>query len=57
MNKNEQKLKEFTEFCKQHPELRFFQALSVWQNCHTVYLEKYDELLKDYYCEDMFNVE
>jgi hypothetical protein len=26
--KSEQALKEITEFCKEHPELRFWQALS-----------------------------
>lgn len=29
-SKNEKLLKEFSEFCKEHPELRFFQALSAW---------------------------
>ncbi len=29
-NKNEKLLKLFTAVCKKHPELRFWQTLSVW---------------------------
>lgn len=30
MNKNEKLLKDFTEYCKANPELRFWQALRNW---------------------------
>lgn len=30
MNKNQQMLKSFTDYCKTHPEQRFFQALRNW---------------------------
>jgi hypothetical protein len=30
MNKNEKLLAEFTEYCKEHPKERFFQALRNW---------------------------
>lgn len=30
MQKNKQLLDDFTKFCTEHPELRFWQALRVW---------------------------
>ena len=36
-SKNEKTLQDFTEFCKQHKELRFFQALRDWSDYAFIY--------------------
>lgn len=39
MSKNANKLlKEFTEFCKKNPDLRFWQALCVWSDQTAIYI-------------------
>lgn len=44
MNKNEIKLKSFVAFCKQHPDLRFWQALVAWSDYNVIYGSKGDNL-------------
>jgi hypothetical protein len=37
-NKNAQLLKDFVKYCKQYPNLRFWQALRNWTNVQHIYI-------------------
>lgn len=37
MIKSSKELKSFTKYCEKHPELRFWQALSNWNDCSYIY--------------------
>lgn len=50
-NKNDKLLKDFADFCVEHPELRFFQALTVWLDVDKVLIEKDGDSHDTYYCE------
>lgn len=32
MNRNQELLQDFTNYCEEHPEMRFWQALCNWAN-------------------------
>lgn len=54
-SKNAKTLAEFTDFCKEHPEMRFWQALRNWQVADSILvLEEVDghsEVRDSYYWE------
>lgn len=52
MNKNAETLADFTQYCQENPELRFWQALRNWSGAGFVYLT--DELVRDGTAEDTF---
>ncbi len=43
-SKNQKLLLDFSVYCAQHPEERFWQALINWSNSITIYKAKYDNL-------------
>lgn len=49
MNKNKTQLDSFVEYCTEHPEMRFWQALRNWSGRHFI--------LASYYAphDDLFN--
>jgi hypothetical protein len=55
-NKNEELLKEFSDFCAKHPELRFFQALAVWMDVSRVMVEVGGETYDTYHWKDRINI-
>ena len=36
MNKNKKLLKDFAEYCEEHPELRFWQSLRNWSGLPSI---------------------
>jgi hypothetical protein len=40
MNRHEQVLNDFIEYCRDHSELRFWQALRAWSGYHTILVEE-----------------
>ena len=54
MNKNKEKLLSFLQFCRQHPQERFWQALRNWSEATAIYYEKYEKGVDDNVCEDTF---
>jgi hypothetical protein len=43
MNQNQDLLREFVEYCEQHPEQRFWQALRNWSDASFIFLKMPDE--------------
>lgn len=51
MDKNSKRLESFTKYCKEHPEMRFFQALRNWLNVDAVLVEDNGEIKDTFYQE------
>lgn len=46
-SKNKKMLDEFTAYCEEHPEMRFWQALRAFVGCGYIYTQTRDEPLID----------
>ena len=57
-NKNEKTLADFTEYCLDHPQQRFWQALRNWSNYDFIYgsnkPDNMSEVMSDEYLEDTY---
>ncbi len=47
MNKNKYLLDSFVEYCNEHPDHRFWQALRNWSGNHFIMVKQYCGPLKD----------
>ncbi len=54
MDRNEVALESFTKFCKAHPTLRFWQALSVWVNKSVFVTDEPPSLVERVTMQDTF---
>lgn len=50
---NKELLENFTKFCNEHPELRFWQALKTWSKVDVIYVKR-DILSDNKSLEDTF---
>lgn len=57
MNKNSKLLADFTKFCEEHPDLRFWQALNAWAELpNLVVVDVNGKIVKDtFYWENRDN--
>ncbi len=47
MNKNAELLKSFTEYAEQHPEMRFWQALTGWSGFTNIYAKRREDFFHE----------
>lgn len=52
INKNDRTLRDFVRYCEEHPQLRFWQALSGWAGVGFIYTSSV--LINDYHLFDTF---
>lgn len=54
-SKNEKLLKDLIEYCKDHPEERFWQALRNWAAADFIFVEKSGEMVDTFFWENKIN--